>query len=124
MSAELREARAVAAGAYRPDPVEILLVAQAPPAAADRYFYFEDVPEQDALFRYVAEGILGEEPSRFEKPRQLAALRNRGVFLIDLSLDPVDGVDLGRCVPDLVRRVEELEPGRVILIKSDVYDHA
>jgi hypothetical protein len=72
----------------------------------------------------VAKGILGEEPSRSEKPRQLAALRDRGVYLIDLSLDPVAGVDLAECVPDLIQRAKELQPRRVILIKSDVYDHA
>jgi hypothetical protein len=38
--------------------VELLLVAEAPPSALDRYFYFEDVPVQDSLFRYVARAIL------------------------------------------------------------------
>ena len=47
-----RRRRDRAARKYRPKQVELLLVAEAPPAALDRYFYFEDVREQDSLFRY------------------------------------------------------------------------
>jgi hypothetical protein len=43
--------RARAARRYRPEKVDLLLVAEAPPSALDRYFYFEDVSEQDSLFR-------------------------------------------------------------------------
>ena len=38
---------------YKPAEIDLLLVAEAPPGALDRYFYFEDVREQDGLFRYV-----------------------------------------------------------------------
>jgi hypothetical protein len=47
---EARARRAEAAARYRPKAVRLLLVAEAPPSALDRYFYFEDVPEQDSLF--------------------------------------------------------------------------
>jgi hypothetical protein len=40
---EARKRREEAAARYRPDSVDLLLVAEAPPSALDRYFYFEDV---------------------------------------------------------------------------------
>ncbi len=80
-----RERRARAARRYKPDDVKTLLVAEAPPASPERYFYFEDVREHDSLFRHVAEAILGETPPRDEKARALAQLRERGVFLIECA---------------------------------------
>jgi len=102
-----------------------LLVAEAPPAASDRYFYFEDVREQDSLFRYVAQVILGAKPTRDNKPAVLRALRDRGFFLIDLSQSPKTGDgDLGSLVPALVQRVADINPDRIILIKANVFDLA
>ena len=88
---EARKRRNEAAARYRPDTVDFTLVAEAPPGALDRYFYFEEVTEQDPLFRYVVRGILSEEPTRENKAELLARLRDQGVFLIDLRTDPVDG---------------------------------
>lgn len=119
-----RRRRATAAEKYRPQQVRLLLVAEAPPSALDRYFYFEDVREQDSLFRYVARGILKAEPTREDKATLLARLRDRGVYLIDLQLDPVDGAPLADHVPEFVRRVRGLKPEKVILIKASVYDAA
>lgn len=82
-----RRRRQRAAHKYQPDLVRLLLVAEAPPSALDRYFYFEDVPTQDSLFRYVVSTVLGEPPSRDKVP-QLCRLRDAGVFLVDLKTDP------------------------------------
>jgi hypothetical protein len=121
--ATARRRRKQAAERYRPDDVCLLLVAEAPPSALARYFYFEDVREQDSLFRYVVETVLGEEPSRTGKAAQLSRLRDRGVFLIDLKTDPkVDDEPLDAHVPDLVRRAVALEPKHVITIKANVCD--
>ncbi|MDP3984631.1 MAG: hypothetical protein Q8Q52_06495 [Acidimicrobiia bacterium] len=90
----------------------------------DRYFYFEDVAVQDFLFRYVARSILGEQPSRANKPELLGRLRDTGVFLIDLKEDPHDDRSLATHVPDLVSQAIRLEPSSVILIKATVYDAA
>jgi hypothetical protein len=60
----LREA---AARKYIPKRVDLLLVAEAPPAADDRYFYFEHVHSDDWLFLGVAEVLLGEKPGRATK---------------------------------------------------------
>lgn len=115
--------RAEAASRFRPAHVKLLLVAETPPTTLDRYFYFEDVPRADYLFRAVVPPLLGEEPSR-EKTRQLAGLRDRGVFLIDLRPDPLDTQTDEQCVPDLIRRVRAVDPESVLLIKVNVYDVA
>lgn len=123
MTATDRERRAAAAARYRPAHIHCLLVAEAPPLALDRYFYFEDVRAHDSLFRYVAEGVLGAKPDRRGKRAALAALRDRGFFLTDLSEEPVpSGADLSTEVPGLVRRVVELNPNHIILIKVTVFD--
>lgn len=117
-----RRRRQRAARKYRPDDIELLLVAEAPPTALERYFYFEDVATEDSLFRYVARLILKTEPTRSNKPELLGRLRDRGVFLVDLKQDPLDGAPLSKEVPALVRRVRKLEPRRIIVIKASVYD--
>jgi hypothetical protein len=104
--------------------VKLLLVAEAPPSALDRYFYFEDVREQDSLFRYVVRGVLGVEPTRQDKGELLNRLRDKGVFLIDLSPEPLSTVPLSDFVSDLVTRVTAISPEKVILIKATVYDAA
>jgi hypothetical protein len=120
--AKARRRRERAARTYRPTSVNLLLVAEAPPAALDRYFYFEDVPAQDSLFRYVARAILKLEPTRENKAELLARLRDSGVFLIDLKLDPTDRGSLAAEVPGLVRRVRRLNPEKIVVIKSSVFD--
>jgi hypothetical protein len=40
--------RDAAARRYRPETIQLLLIAEAPPSALDRYFYFEDVPDHDS----------------------------------------------------------------------------
>jgi hypothetical protein len=121
---ESRRRRDRASRKYRPAEVKLLLVAEAPPAALDRYFYFEDVRIQDALFRYVVRAILKRDPTRETKRGDLAALRNQGVFLIDLKQEPRDDSPLASEVPGLIRRVKRLAPRKVILIKTTVYDAA
>jgi hypothetical protein len=100
--------------------VKLLLIAEAPPAALDRYFYFEDVPKQDSVFRYVARSILDVEPTRQNKPALLAGMRETGVFLIDVQTAPLDGTPLTASVPGLVKRALALAPTKVILIKATV----
>jgi hypothetical protein len=117
--------RREAAERYRPDPIETLLVVEAPPSALDRYFYFENVLTHDSLFRYVVRAVLDETPSRDKAP-YLDELRQRGVFLVDLCEDPFsDRREALPChVPGLVERCRALAPKRIILISVGTYDHA
>ena len=119
-----RERRTRAARRFKPRKVELLLVAEAPPGTLERYFYFPEVTEHDSLFRYVARAILKIEPTRANKAELLGQLRDRGVFLIDLKRDPVDGTPLADGVPGLLRRVKRLDPEKIILIKATVHDAA
>ncbi len=120
---QARQRRDAAAARYRPETVELLLIAEAPPRTLDRYFYFADVPDQDSLFRHVVRAVLGVEPSRTEKADQLNCLAARGVFLIDLKLEPkLEGETLEDYVADLVARAVELRPRHVITIKANVCD--
>jgi hypothetical protein len=89
-SEEARKQREEAAARYKPETIRLLLVAEAPPK--ERYFYFEDVRVKDDLYLYVAKALLGEksrEVSRQNKAEQLAKLRAKEVFLIDLKPDPL-----------------------------------
>lgn len=119
-----RERRRRAARKYQPERIKLLLVAEAPPSALDRYFYFPDVTEQDSLFRYVARGVLKAEPTRANKAELLGRLRDRGIFLIDLIQNPIDASRHADHVCALLRRAEKLEPEKIILIKAPVYDAA
>lgn len=124
-AADHRSRRVQAADRYRPDRIRLLLIAEAPPAAQDRYFYFHDVASHDSLFRHVVRSLLHPvDVTRENKPELLAQLREQGVFLVDLKPDPVDGTPLESYVPDLLRRVQELDPDLIVLIKATVYDAA
>lgn len=117
--------RKKAAERYRPSKVKLLIVAEAPPCATDRYFYFEDVDQHDWLYRYVWEGLTGEKPDKGEKAQHLAALRDAGVYLIDLHEDNVSKPGRKQLEPEvegLIARCRALEPKHVVLIKSIVYD--
>lgn len=120
--------RLSAALRYRPDRVRLLLVAEAPPCASDRYFYFDQVHTRDDLFRYIWLGHMGEDAgSRAKKPRQLQSLCDAGVFLIDLYEDMVSKPKvkfLETHVSSLVDRCAKLSPQRIILIKATVHDAA
>jgi hypothetical protein len=120
-----RERRRAAAERYRPDIVDLLLVAEAPPSALDRFFYFEHVATHDSLFRYVVSGILGETPDRDKAP-YLDELCARGVFLVHLCEDPFSSRRdvVPGCVPGLVRRCRALRPRRIVLIGAGTYDYA
>lgn len=95
-----------------------------PPDELDRYFYFPTVTRADYLFQAVVPHLLGEEPARLDKRAQLAALRDLGVFLIDLKPNPCDLAPLDSFVDGLVDRVLRLEPRHAVLVKVDVYDAA
>ncbi len=69
--------------------------------------------------------MLQAEPEREEKRALLRKLSEAGVHLIDVSLEPLpEASQLGPLIPGLLRRIRRLEPQRIILVKSDVYDEA
>lgn len=119
--------RQFAAAKYKPKEINLLLVAEAPPCTPGRYFYFEHVDRHDWLFRYVWEGLMGDKPDRTRKAKHLAALRDAGVYMIDLHEEAISQpslADLRPRVPGLVDRSRALKPRHIALIKSSVYDAA
>src|SRR4051812_36836065 len=119
--------RQCAAARYKPARLRLLLVAEAPPCAVDRYFYFEQVDRHDWLFQYVWEGLMGAKPDRDKKPEHLASLRDAGVFMIDLHEENISQPSLAQLRPKvsgLVQRCQKLDPPHIALIKSIVYDVA
>ena len=121
-AAAARRRREQAAARYRPARIETLLVAEAPPSALDRYFYFEDVSVHDSLFRHIVQAVLGEKPTRDKAP-YLDELRDRGWFLVHMSEEPFSDRDvLQPLLPDLLARCEELAPQRVVVVGTRLFD--
>jgi hypothetical protein len=119
--------RQIAAAKYRPNKIKLLLIAEAPPCTPGRYFYFEHVDQHDWLFRYVWEGLMGDKPDRSSKAEHLAALRDAGVYMIDLHEETISQpslADLRPHVSGLLDRCRALKPRHIALIKSSVYDAA
>lgn len=114
-----------AAARYRPEQIRLLLVAEAPPAKLDRYFYFTDVTTHDSLFRYVCKGLFGCTPARDAKSEYLNRLCKMGVFLIDLSPEPIVNDARPRIatalVHDLIERCRALNPKSILLINKNVH---
>lgn len=74
-----------------------------------------------------AAGDNGKDAAVQRERREQAALKyklkERGMVLIDVSLEPVGpGTVLAQCVPDPVRRATALGPEKVVLIKATVHD--
>jgi len=105
---------------FKPEAIDLLLVAESPPNSLDRYFYFDDVTEQDSLFRYVSKMILGELSDRSHKSDDLARLRDAGVFLIDVKEQP--GKPAVSHVGDVVERCRQLSPPADHSDEGTVYD--
>ncbi len=122
--------RTKAAEVYRPRKVRLLLVAEAPPCDTSRYFYFEDVANHDWLYVYVCRGLFGGvdiADLRARKSAYLCALRDSGVFMIDVAPEGMSGPTLARLrplVPVVIERCKAIKPEAIVLIKSSVYDVA
>src|SRR5688500_12477029 len=91
-----KEKRAIAREKYRPSRIKTLLIAEAPPDNLNRFFYFEDVKQQDSLFleimgvifpilkkNYIASGR-----DRSLKTNLLRRFQAEGLWLIDLCEIP------------------------------------
>lgn len=118
---------------YKPSLVKYLLIAEAPPNNLDRYFYFNDVKTQDALFLNITQALFpklkdeyllkGRNPNM--KHHILEEFRLQGFYLIDLSKTPkVSEIQMKIAIDTLTVRVKSLinEDTKIIIIKASVYD--
>jgi hypothetical protein len=62
------------------------------------------------------------EPSRETKREMLERLRNAGVFLMDVSLEPLNKGPLEPHIPGVIQRLRRANPRRIVLAKANVYD--
>lgn len=123
----------LAANKYKPSQIRLLFIAEAPPAAPDRYFYFEHVHLQDSLWVETMSALYPDFGStnveRVRKPFWLARFRDDGCFLIDAVEDPMPkgATNAARVriveqhADELVRRVQALNPANTLLVSASVW---
>lgn len=133
-TAHLKDIYSEARNKYKPRDIRVLLVAEAPPCALDRFFYFEDVKKQDSLFLEIMAILYPEMKQRYlakgretvRKQEMLAQFQADGYYLIDLCgiptsiIDGPTGGDVQHLLDSLKGLIGKEVP--VILIKSNVYD--
>jgi hypothetical protein len=119
---------------YRPNSIAVLFIAEAPPCALDRFFYFEDVKKQDSLFLEIMGILYPQEKEKYLssgrnthiKKDILDRFRSDGYWLLDLCEIPtsISNEPLVTHMPSLITRLEKFinKNTPIILIKSNVYD--
>jgi hypothetical protein len=128
-----RERYERAAAKYRPRKTCVLFVAEAPPSSLDRYFYFEDVKRQDALWVELMKAVFGTEnwtTTRHERRRKrdwLLKFQKNGYQLIDAVKEPLDCGDsarverIGENLRELILEIKQIDPAIIVLIKATVH---
>ena len=119
---------------YRPEHVDILLVAEAPPNNLDRFFYYEDVKTHDSLFLNIVEVLFPDLKAAYLKKRRPTRIKTElleqflenGFFLLDVSPLPLqlNPEPLEALIPAVIARIQEIAGAdtHIILIKASVYD--
>jgi hypothetical protein len=124
---------------YKPGTIEYLLIAEAPPKTdSNRFFYFENVMEQDSLFIETIKVLYPKETSgvdirqlRMNKRSFLMMFQNDGFYLIDSLKNPFEEkysprqrMNLIKCGQEnLMKRMKLIinDKTQVILISATVY---
>ena len=126
---------------YRPKTIHWLLIAEAPPAAADRFFYFEDVRRGDLLFLETVRALFEEAKNaqpqqiRDSKIRYLAAFKREGFYLIDVCDKPIErsktkGSQIRAAAKHLASKLDDLRVDgylsgdtKIVLVSKTVHDY-
>jgi hypothetical protein len=127
---------------YKPDEIKCLFIAEAPPSDEDRFFYFEEVWEQDSLYIEMMNVLFDESADsekselfgelfghriptaklRKEKKQYLEKFRKKGYYLID-SIDYPIPPDISRTkdkINYLEQRKDELAEKVKGLVKTNI----
>lgn len=118
---------------YKPEMIKLLFVAEAPPEAAERFFYYETVKDNDWLYIAIVKAIsmcddYDVKKIRANKKKILELLQQDGIFLMDLSPVPLKwAVKAELHKEDFMQRLNNeksinKEVTDIILIKANVYD--
>lgn len=123
-------ARVAATQKYRPEKVHILFMAESPPGAPDRHFYFEDVSRADTLWVQTTRGLYPEEfgvtaQERKHKKAWLERFQQDGYWMLEAVPHPIDGKKKEAQIRDNTQRVlaeiQAAAPTHVILVATPVY---
>jgi hypothetical protein len=130
----LRDIYAEARNRYRPEHIRTLIIAEAPPCALDRFFYFEDVKRQDSLFLEIMGVLYPAQKERYLSSGRQSVLKaelleqfsSDGFWMLDLCDIPTSIIP-GPTTQDaenLLRLLEQYitKDAPVILVKANVYD--
>lgn len=114
-------------------PVDVLFVAESPPSSGG-FFYFDTIKGKSWLFKETMKAIrFCEEdqrmPKGFYKVPWLKRFQRERYYLIDVCKEPVDDLEssertvrLREAVEDVVGRVQQIDPKRIIIVKSPLFD--
>jgi hypothetical protein len=117
---------------FRPDLIRLLLVAESPPSSGG-YFYFRKTIGKDHLFRETMKALDLWPQSQImskgiDKTSYLDRFMRRKFFLIDTCQNPVDKLpqrtrlmQIAKDASTLARRVRDLDPEKIIIIKKTVF---
>lgn len=115
---------------FRPASVRILFLAESPPSAPDRHFYFADVTRADTLWVELTRTLYPAEfgVTRQERGRKLAWLQRfqqDGYWLLEALPQPIDKKRKEAQIRDRTAQVLETiraaNPDHVILIAAPVW---
>jgi hypothetical protein len=131
-SQEAKRKRDAARECFRPLEIRFLFVAESPPSAPERFFYFYPVEQKDGLFvetMKVLYQVCDVPKLRENKKQYLERFRNDGFFLIDAVDEPIPegSSKSGAVLGDLSRLKQKLRRlcsnanTKAILISASVY---
>jgi len=131
----LRKKYARARSKYKPNKVGTLLIAESPPSSGG-YFYSRTTIGKDHLFRETMKALRFWPVNRpmkkgYDKRAMLRQFFSIGFFLIDTCELPVDKlqprerrISTVQGASTLPRRVRELDPTRILIVKKTVFKPA
>ena len=126
----------IARDQFRPEKVRVLFIAEAPPCAADRFFYFTDVNKGDSLFLYLIRTAFPElwniptKKLRGMKEELLYRFQEEGFYLEDsLSVPLPKGISSNQKLKLIKEGQEQLyfkikqfqASAKVVLLSSSVF---
>ena len=107
---------------YRPRHIKLIFVAEAPPLAPDRFFYFEEVDKQDSLFLETMKVLYPRHYAccgnvkaiRKNKHVFLERFRDDGYYLLDAKNTPIQdeahrSAEICRALPTLLETLCRLD---------------
>lgn len=123
---------------FKPDNIKILFIAEAPPDALERFFYYPDVSISDWLYLGIVKALcaypntdsdnIDTKKLREHKNEILKLLKDDGFYLMDLSPLPKSLIPLPELFKsDFIERLKnetaiDKTTTKIILIKVNVYD--